>query len=262
MIIQVPSSFVYDFLNENDSSVLHLTSPPVIRQHRSLCEANPSEFASNIPDADILTSPKVMSKEDVTQLNFNYLPASQNVLNKVLIEKSNIGGIYQKIFTIYKADQTVTSLPSDISAVDIPFRNVRSKTSLPGKEKLLAPLKPFRDITFLHPERANITFGDVKYVKVFLTPLLALSKSSTLLKAQSFRESWEPVTFQSWLAITKLSFTFFVLKFLQYFYTNYGRDLLIIVLRFLDENLKEGLGLTNKKKDKGYRLIKKSKKSI
>ena len=268
MIIQVPSSFVYDFLNENDSSVLHLTSPPVIRQHRSLCEANPSEFASNIPDADILTSPKVMSKEDVTQLNFNYLPASQNVLNKVLIEKSNIGGIYQKIFTIYKADQTVTSLPSDISAVDIPFRNVRSKTSLPGKEKLLAPLKPFRDITFLHPERANITFlhpervSDVKYVKVFLTPLLALSKSSTLLKAQSFRESWEPVTFQSWLAITKLSFTFFVLKFLQYFYTNYGRDLLIIVLRFLDENLKEGLGLTNKKKDKGYRLIKKVKKAF
>ena len=262
MIIQVPSSFVYDFLNENDSSVLHLTSPPYITkgdvsicQHRSLCEANPSEFASNIPDADILTSPKVMLKKDVTQLNFNYLPASQNVLNKVLIEKSNIGGIYQKIFTIYKADQTVTSLTSDISAVDIPFRNVRSKTSFSGKENLPAPLKPFRDITFLHPER-------VSYVKVFLTPLLALSKSSTLLKAQSFRESWEPVTFQSWLAVTKLSFTFFVLKFLQYFYTNYGRDLLIIVLRFLDENLKEGLGLTNKKKDKGYRLIKKVKKAF
>ena len=268
MIIQVPSSFVYDFLNENNSSLLHLTSltspkeMSVLSQHRSLCEANPSEFASNIPDADILTSghpfrdvKKVMLKKDVTQLNFNYLPASQNVLNKVLIEKSNIGGIYQKIFTIYKADQTVTSLTSDISAVDIPFRNVRSKTSLPGKENLPAPLKPFRDITFLHPER-------VSYVKVFLTPLLALSKSSTLLKAQSFRESWEPVTFQSWLAITKLSFTFFVLKFLQYFYTNYGRDLLIIVLRFLDENLKEGLGLTNKKKDKGYRLIKKVKKAF
>ena len=181
----------------------------------------------------------MQAEESVTQLNFNYLPGSQTFLNKVLIEKSNIGGIYQKVFTIYKADQTVRSLTSDISKGD-----------------LSAP--------FLTPP-SNITFGDVKpegYVKILLTPLLALSKSSTILRAQSFRESWEPVTFQSWLAITKLSFAFFVLKFLQYFYTNYGRDLLIVVLRFLDENLKEGLGLTDKKKNKGYRLIKKVKKAF
>ena len=199
--IQVPSSFVSDFLNENDSFVLHQTSPP------------------NITPGDV---------ESVTQLNFNYLPASQTVLNKILIEKSNIGGIYQKGFTTYKADQMVTSLTSDISKGD-----VRS------------------DVKMLEGP-----------VKVFLTPLLALSKSSTILGAQSFRESWEPVTFQSWLAITRLSFAFFVLKFLQYFYTTYGRDLLIVVLRFLAENLKERLGLTDKKKDKGYRLIKKVKKAF
>ena len=189
---------------------------------------------------------QVQAEESVTQLNFNYLPGSQTFLNKVLIEKSNIGGIYQKVFTIYKADQTVRSLTSDIMTPP--------KVVLKGD--LSAP--------FLTPP-SNITFGDVKpegYVKILLTPLLALSKSSTILRAQSFRESWEPVTFQSWLAITKLSFAFFVLKFLQYFYTNYGRDLLIVVLRFLDENLKEGLGLTDKKKNKGYRLIKKVKKAF
>ena len=275
IIIQVPSSFVYDFLNENDS---HLTSPPNIskgdvaltsrRDVWGMLESmsdqqNPKNIlfsqktkkenllpieTPNTTNGDDFSCQhrllhplgcQVQAEESVTQLNFNYLPGSQTFLNKVLIEKSNIGGIYQKVFTIYKADQTVRSLTSDIS-----------------KGYLSAP--------FLTPP-SNITFGDVKpegYVKILLTPLLALSKSSTILRAQSFRESWEPVTFQSWLAITKLSFAFFVLKFLQYFYTNYGRDLLIVVLRFLDENLKEGLGLTDKKKNKGYRLIKKVKKAF
>ena len=190
IIIQVPSSFVYDFLNENNR-----------------------------------------------QLNFHYLPKSQTLLNKVLAEKSNIGGIYQKVFTAYKADQTRTPLLTRLTNQRVENltsntdKNVRSKVSENSSQK-----------------------------RGFLTPLLAMSNKKTI--AQSGRQSWEPVTLQSWLAITKFSFAFFVLKFLQYFYTTYGRDSLIVVLRFLDENLKERLGLSNKKKNKGYRLIKKVKKAF
>nr|YP_009725430.1 cell division protein [Trebouxia lynnae]QHO63936.1 cell division protein [Trebouxia lynnae] len=73
-----------------------------------------------------------------------------------------------------------------------------------------------------------------------------------------FRESWEPVTIQSWLVITKLSFAFIILKFFQNLLINYGKEL--VFLNFLDDSLKEDLGLIDKEKDKGYRLIKKVKK--
>ena len=73
-----------------------------------------------------------------------------------------------------------------------------------------------------------------------------------------FRESWEPVTIQSWLVITKLSFAFIILKFFQNLLLNYGKEL--VFLDFLDDTLKEEFGLIDKKKDKGYRLIKKVQK--
>ena len=236
IIIQVPSSFVSDFLNEKDSSVKdqqNILFSQETKKENLLIIDNPNNTDISFGDVNDVESVALgLTKAELLsphKLNFNYLPASQTVLNKVLVEKSNIGGIYQKVFTIYKTDQTITSLTSDISAQ----RHVK-----------------------------GILTGNKGFVKVLLTPLSVLSKSTTFLGAQSFHESWEPVTFQSWLVITKLSFTYFVFKFLQYFYTNYGKDLLIIVLRFLDENLKDRLGLTNKKKDKGYRLIKKVKKAF
>ena len=184
---------------------------------------------SDVSDGKIVERKNLLTNP---QLNFHYLPVSETFLNKVLAEKSNIGGIYQKVFTTYKADQTTTSLFTGLTNQRV--------------EKLTSS--------------TDILFKNVK--RGFLTPLLAMSNKNTIVGAQPFRESWEPVTLQSWLAITKLSFAFFVLKFLQYFYNNYGRDLLIIVLRFLNENLKEKLGLSTKKKNKGYRLIKKVKKAF
>ena len=76
-----------------------------------------------------------------------------------------------------------------------------------------------------------------------------------------FRESWEPITTQSWLTITQFTFGFFVLHILQNFYKNYGRELvsylldLVASLGIVDEGLKDELELNDN--DKGYRLIKK-----
>ena len=254
IIIQVPSSFVYDFLNENNSFLKNQQKLKNILTDKNLWYAPNSDLATNITlspfkGSDVrammlkgnvsdVSDGKIVERKNLLtnpQLNFHYLPVSETFLNKVLAEKSNIGGIYQKVFTTYKADQTTTSLFTGLT------------------NQRVGKLTSSTDILL-----KNV--NDVK--RGFLTPLLAMSNKNTIVGAQSFRESWEPVTLQSWLAITKLSFAFFVLKFLQYFYNNYGRDLLIIVLRFLDENLKEKLGLSTKKKNKGYRLIKKVKKAF
>ena len=297
IIIQVPSSFVYDFLNENNDFLKNqqklknaLTLPsegsPLLTPLKEVLGAgnrNVNPFSANqinkITKGNVsdVSDDKILEKKNLLtnpQLNFHYLPASETVLNKVLAEKSNIGGIYQKVLTTYKADQTTTSLLTGLT-------NQRVDTSSTGTP-LSSPPKGVasHEATFFtsHTSNISVTFpkemsgnvsSDVKkemsgrdVKRGFLTPLLAMSNKNTIFKAQSFRESWEPVTLQSWLAITKLSFAFFVIKFLQYFYNNYGRDLLIIVLRFLDENLKERLGLSTKKKNKGYRLIKKVKKAF
>ena len=143
----------------------------------------------------------------VPQLKFNYLPTTQNLLNKSLIEKLNISGIYQKVPTIYKQE--------------INLQNSVFESSI---RRILVLLKPF--LYFQRP----------------------------------FREFWEPVTIQSWLVITKLSFAFIALKMTQSLLLTYGREL--VFLGFLSENLKEEIGLTDKKKDKGYRLIKKVEKRL
>jgi ATP-dependent Zn protease len=89
-----------------------------------------------------------------------------------------------------------------------------------------------------------------------------------LFLTRKFRESWEPITTQSWLTVTQITFGFFVLYILQNFYKNYGRELLSYILdlaKFFgitDDStsitIKEKLDLGDT--DKGFRLIKKVKK--
>ena len=171
----------------------------------------------------------------VPQLKFHYLPTSQTLLNKSCLEKLNISGIYQKVPTIYKQEINLSSKPF-----------------------ALLPLSLWGDISSF----VRISLGrDVRPIiknSVFESPsrgVLALLKP-LLYSQKPFRDYWEPVTLQSWLVITKLSFAFLTLKFFQNFILNEGKFL----LRFLSEKLKEELGLTDNKKDKGYRLIKKVQK--
>jgi len=171
----------------------------------------------------------------VTQLKFHYLPTSQTLLNKSCLEKLNISGIYQKVPTIYKQEINLSSKPFAL----LPL-------SLWGDISSFVRISLGRDV---RPVIKNSVFeSPSRRVLVLLKPFLYSQKP--------FRDYWEPVTIQSWLVITKLSFAFITLKFFQNFILNEGKFL----LRFLSEKLKEELGLTDQKKDKGYRLIKKVQK--
>ena len=221
--IEVPSSFVYDLLNQ--SNFLISTS-----NKNELCiplkEKKPKSFLPNI------------------QLNFHYLPSSQTLLNQNLTESSNVGGIYQKVLTIYKADRTIKK--SLTTKCDRNLHFIKDNTN---NFSVLSCNKNSVNISSNNPKSIN-------NLLLFLKPFLSLETA--------FRESWEPVTVQlfpfgkSWLAITKLSFIFIALKIFQSLLSNYGKELAF--LGFFDDNLKEEFGLTDDKKDKGYRLIKKVKK--
>ncbi len=226
--IEIPSSFVYDLLNESNS-LMSTSTQNLTKNDDKKSEAffvdhfetkNGNHFLSK-PVSQVFVS-LLKEKKPIfnflpnLQLNFHYLPASQTLLNQNLTENSNVGGIYQKVLTIYKADNNPNNL------------------------------------------------------LLFLKPLLYLQTP--------FRESWESVTVQSWprlqiselfagqlfpfgkswFAITKLSFVFIALKIFQSLLSIYGKELAF--LGFFDDNLKEEFGLTDDKKDKGYRLIKKVKK--
>ena len=170
----------------------------------------------------------------VPQLKFHYLPTSQTLLNKSLIEKFNISGIYQKVPTIYKQEINLSSKPFAL----LPLSLWGDISSFPLGVNGRSIIK-------------NSVFeSSIRRILLLLKPFLYFQKP--------FQEFWEPVTIQSWLVITKLSFAFIALKMTQSLLLNYGKEL--VFLGFLSENLKEEIGLTDKKKDKGYRLIKKVEK--
>ena len=170
----------------------------------------------------------------VPQLKFHYFPTSQTLLNKSLIEKLNISGIYQKVPTIYKQEINLSSKPFAL----LPLSLWGDISSFPLGENVRPIIK-------------NSVFeSSIRRILVLLEPFLYFQKP--------FQEFWEPVTIQSWLVITKLSFAFIALKIYQNLLINYGKEL--VFLGFLSENLKEEIGLTDKKKNKGYRLIKKVEK--
>ena len=231
--IEVPSSFVYDFLNESNS----LTSTSwLFKKEEGPGISWDEVFVSLLKEKKpIFSIPSFVKKEGIRQLKFHYLPASQTLLNQKLSEKSNVGGIYQKVLTIYKGDRTIKN----------------SLTTNPDRKLLL--VKDNTNNFSVSPSEINISSNKLKPIKNFL-----LFLKPFLYSQKPFRESWEPVTVQSWLATTKLSFVFIALKIFQSLLLNYGKEL--VFLGFLDDNLKDEFGLTDKKKDKGYRLIKKVKK--
>ena len=85
---------------------------------------------------------------------------------------------------------------------------------------------------------------------------------------KSFFESWEPVTFRSWLIVSQIGFASLVFYFLKALLTEYFNELVWFILEFLvdasilDEKLKEEIDLLTGKNDKGFRLISKSTKKF
>nr|QGT76986.1 putative plastid division protein [Micractinium pusillum] len=90
------------------------------------------------------------------------------------------------------------------------------------------------------------------------------SKSSAYRKV----DNWEPLTATWWLIITQFSFAVFSFNVLKGLIDNYGRELLGYLLEFaaslgiLDDSLKEEIELLTGQRDKGFRVVLKSRKTF
>ena len=169
----------------------------------------------------------IKKPRNLVTVKYHYLPFSQILINSNLPHKKIFDSIYQKIFSIYK------------------FSNFTDST-------FHFPLTSFLPSIKQKPR--------VQKTKNFLD-----QRNINILSAQ-FRESWEPITNQSWLIITQVAFGFFVLHILKNFYKNYGRELvlylvdLVASLGIVEEGLKEALELNDT--EQGFRLIKKVPKKF
>ena len=80
--------------------------------------------------------------------------------------------------------------------------------------------------------------------------------------------NWEPLTANSWLVISQLSFAIFIFQILKNLADNYGRELLgylldlVAALGVLDESLKQEIELLMGRRDKGFRIIPQSSKTF
>ena len=81
-------------------------------------------------------------------------------------------------------------------------------------------------------------------------------------------DNWEPLTARSWLVISQLSFAVFSFQILKALADNYGRELLaylldlVAALGFLDDSLKQEIEVLMGQREKGFRIISKSRKTF
>lgn len=92
------------------------------------------------------------------------------------------------------------------------------------------------------------------------------SKSSRLIGSGT--DLWEPLTLNSWLIISQLSFAVFIFQVLKSLADNYGRELLgylldlVASLGFLDDSLKQEIEILMGQREKGFRVVLKSRKNF
>ena len=106
-----------------------------------------------------------------------------------------------------------------------------------------------------------------KYSSGSYTKLASIfSKSSCLVG--SGRDNWEPLSLNSWLIISQLSFAVFIFQILKSLADNYGRELLgylldlVASLGFLDDSLKQEIEILMGQREKGFRVVLKSQKNF
>jgi ATP-dependent Zn protease len=167
-------------------------------------------------------------ENNLTQINYHYVPSAQIVLNENLTQKRIFGNVYRKSFTVYQ-----TLLENKYECFN--------PGSLPG-------LRPSKRKNY-----AKNTFP------------LGLWQGQRLNNFNTaFYQSWEPITPGSWMMITQLSFGLVVLQILQDFYRKYGKELISYVfdllasLGIMDDSLKEELEIDDRRK--GFRLIRQVQK--
>ena len=98
-------------------------------------------------------------------------------------------------------------------------------------------------------------------------------KQSSVFTAGNFvtsriLDNWEPLTLNSWLVCTQLSFALVIFQVLKALADNYGRELLgylldlVASLGILDDSLKQEIEILMGRRDKGFRVIQETKKTF
>lgn len=83
-----------------------------------------------------------------------------------------------------------------------------------------------------------------------------------------FVDNWEPLTSNSWLVVSQLSFAVFIFQVLKSLADNYGRELLgylldlVSALGILDDSLKQQIEILMGQRNKGFRVVLESRKTF
>ena len=148
-------------------------------------------------------------------------------------------------------------------SVDYTFASPITSANQTSQTRQKSSLRP----TFL-PEvssyLAQETFGNQYSSGVYKKLTSLFGQKPSLL----FQDLWEPLTFHSWLVVSQIGFAFLVFRILKALADNYGRELLVYLLDlvallgFLDENLKQEIEILMGQREKGFRIIFKTRKNF
>ena len=113
-----------------------------------------------------------------------------------------------------------------------------------------------------HGEFFNETFSPVNYKK-----LISIFSQPQFLE-KTFSDNWEPLSFGSWLLISQIGFAYLFFNFVKSIISDYFSELIGFIVDFglavgiFDANLKEEIEIATGLRDKGFRIISKTKKKF
>lgn len=173
-------------------------------------------------------------------------------------------------FQVSKTEEGITN-EKFIPIIQLQQPQFRSYDS---KSNIFSGYSPLFDLGITSKPDYNLSipsFNDnlflTKYSSGRYTKTASIFSKQSRLIGSGF-DNWEPLTFRSWLVISQLSFAVFIFQILKSLADNYGRELLgylldlVASLGFLDDSLKQEIEILMGQREKGFRVVLKSKKNF
>lgn len=174
-----------------------------------------------------------------------------------------------KISQEFSSDYKVNSISLPISEISLPnskYNYARLNYTLNSTlDYFYSPqifITKTHPLSSIHGEFFNETFSPVNYKKL----ISIFSKPQFLEK--TFSDNWEPLSFGSWLLISQIGFAYLFFNFVKSLISDYFSELIGFILDFglavgiFDPNLKEEIEIVTGLRDKGFRIISKTKKKF
>ena len=177
-----------------------------------------------------------------------------NIQNKVYLSDFSVNGIAIPMVEF--------SLPPKMNYATLNFDINSTVDYLYSPQIFTTKIKPYSSF---YGEKINDGFSTVRYKKlisIFNKPQFGSSTE------RAFSDSWEALTFRSWLIVSQISIAFLFFNFLKSIITDYFNELISFIIEFgfavgvIDENLKEEIELLTGQRDKGFRIISKTRKKF